>query len=114
MKKQLASLSLASHCKDDVREGLTNLAKAFNTNQPYEVLIIDCDLPGLNTLKLITLLRSKKKLQTLKIIALYSQDKQALMSKLDSLDIAPLAKPYNLAALQSAMDQATRRLQSAA
>ena len=114
LKKQLASLRLASHNKDDVREALTNLAKAFNTNQPYEILIIDCNLPGLNTLKLINLLRSKKKLQTLKIIALYSQDNQALMSKLDSLDITLLAKPYNLEALQSAMAQATRRLRSAA
>ena len=114
LKKQMASLKRASYCEADIKKALTNLAQAFTAKQPYEVLIIDCDLPKLNTLKLITLLRSKKKLETLKIIALYSQDNQTLKSKLDRLSTAPLAKPYDMAELQAAMAQAPQKLKSAA
>ena len=110
----MASLKRASYCEADIKKALTNLAQAFTAKQPYEVLIIDCDLPKLNTLKLITLLRSKKKLETLKIIALYSQDNQTLKSKLDRLSTAPLAKPYDMAELQAAMAQAPQKLKSAA
>ena len=57
LETQISSLGLTAKNEPDVKAALIDLAKAFNTKQPYDVLLIDCDRPDLDGARLIQLIR---------------------------------------------------------
>ena len=105
---------LTAKNEPDVKAALIDLAKAFKTKQPYDVLLIDCDRPDLDGARLIQLIRSKPKLDTLKIIAVFAEDNLAKKTKLETLDISLLSKPYDRLDLNAALSHAPVQLGSAA
>ena len=114
LETQISSLGLTAKNEPDVKAALIDLAKAFNTKQPYDVLLIDCDRPDLDGARLIQLIRSKPKLDTLKIIAVFAEDNLAKKTKLETLDISLLSKPYDRLDLNAALSHAPVQLGSAA
>ena len=114
LKTQITALGLTPTSEVDVKAALIDMAKAFNTKQPYDVLIVDCDRPDLDGARLIQLIRSKPRLDSLKIIAVYAQDNLPLKDRLETLSIRGLAQPFELAALRAALSSAPIQFGSAA
>lgn len=114
LQQDITDLGLKAKCEDDVKTALTEVAKAVKSKQPYDVLIIDCDMPNINSARLIEIIQSKPQFEALDIIALYSPKSSAITAKLDALRVSLLTKPYSEITLRAALNNTPLQVGSAA
>ena len=111
LKQQMTKMGLTAKCEADVNAALIDIAKKISTKEAYDLLVIDCEEKRFDAIRLIEIINSKPQLASIKTIALYSQDNQALETKLKSSETSLLAKAYDLEDLEIALGIRQPKLQ---
>lgn len=101
---QLALYGIRSDHETDPREGLRRLADAHNRREPYDLLVLDYQMPGIDGLRVARMIRSKPAFNRLKIVVVSSVDSQdAKDAFLEAGVNAFLVKPLRSGALGEAV-----------
>jgi two-component system sensor histidine kinase/response regulator len=101
---QLALYGIRSDHETDPREGLRRLADAHNRREPYDLLVLDYQMPGIDGLRVARMIRSKPAFSRLKIVVVSSVDSQeAKDAFLEAGVNAFLVKPLRSGALGEAV-----------
>jgi CheY-like chemotaxis protein len=104
---QLGQHGIFGDHETNPREGLRRLAEAHNRRQPYDLLILDYQMPGMDGLKVAQLIRSKPAFKRLKIIVQSSVDTAEVKEAfLEAGITAFLVKPLRSGALGAAVNAA--------
>ncbi|KCZ84826.1 hybrid sensory histidine kinase [Hyphomonas adhaerens MHS-3] len=73
---QLALYGIRSDHETDPRQGLRRLAEAHNRREPYDLLVLDYQMPDIDGLRVARMIRSKPAFNRLKIVVVSSVDSQ--------------------------------------
>lgn len=71
---QLALYGIRSDHEMDPRAGLRRLADAYNRREPYDLLVLDFQMPDIDGLRVAQMIRSKPAFNRLKIVVVSSVD----------------------------------------
>ena len=71
---QLALYGIRSDHETDPRSGLRRLADAHNRREPYDLLVLDFQMPEIDGLRVAQMIRSKPAFKRLKIVVVSSVD----------------------------------------
>nr|WP_321442448.1 response regulator [uncultured Hyphomonas sp.] len=71
---QLALYGIRSDHEKDPRAGLRRLADAYNRREPYDLLVLDFQMPDIDGLRVAQMIRSKPAFNRLKIVVVSSVD----------------------------------------
>ena len=101
---QLAQHGIAADHETDPRAGLRRLAEAYNGRTPYQLLILDYQMPEIDGMRVVRMIRSKPAFRHLKIIVLSSVDAPDVKTAFaEAGNTAFLVKPLRSGALVSAV-----------
>jgi len=104
---QLGQYGIFADHETSPKEGLRRLAEAHNRHEPYQLLILDYQMPDMDGLKVAQLIRSKPAFKRLKIIVQSSVDTAEVKTAFLEAGISAfLVKPLRSGALGAAVNAA--------
>jgi two-component system sensor histidine kinase/response regulator len=106
---QLALYGIQSDHEMDPREGLRRLADAYNRREPYDLLVLDFQMPGIDGLRVARMIRSKPAFKRLKIVVVSSVDSDEVRDAFLKTGVSAfLVKPLRSGVLGETVTQAFR------
>jgi CheY-like chemotaxis protein len=104
---QLGQYGIFADHETSPKEGLRRLAEAHNRHEPYQLLILDYQMPDMDGLRVAQLIRSKPAFKRLKIIVQSSVDTAEVKTAFLEAGISAfLVKPLRSGALGAAVNAA--------
>ena len=104
LAKQLKKAGMVSTIASDANSACVSINEAYAAGKPFDLAIIDYDMPEINGLKLVQTIRSQLELDDMKLMVTLTTDDRTIESQFSTLDVSPfLKKPFGLEQLRHAI-----------
>jgi len=110
LQQQLAALDIQADCVEKGPLALERLLEAVEARKPYDVVIVDQGMPGMDGLELARFIRSQQELKDLVLILLTWHHRRPAVAELESAGITEsLVKPVRRSELFRCLERSVQR-----